>query len=151
MNMEKKKHINLLIKNQRKRKSLHKIVMCLAMIVVSITTYMLILPAITMTDETYCGQEHEHLQQCYADPQADIETAQDWELTLPDDLTGNKVDDLLAVAQSQLGYTESTANYIVENDITKGYTRYGQWCEKPYIDWSAAFVAFCLEYAGIDE
>lgn len=151
MNMEKKKHINLLIKNQRKRKSLHKIVMCMAVLVVSITTYMLILPAITMTDETYCGQEHEHIQQCYANPQADIETAQDWELTLPADLTGNKADDLLAVAQSQLGYTESTANYIVENDITKGYTRYGQWCESPYIDWSAAFVAFCLEYAGIDE
>ena len=37
-------------------------------------------------------------------------------------------DDLLAVAESQLGYRESAANYILDDEGNKlGYTRYGHW------------------------
>ena len=57
--------------------------------------------------------------------------------------------DILAVAVSQLGYTESERNYIVdENDVVMGYSRYGAWYHSPYGDWCAMFVSFCLHYAG---
>lgn len=99
-----------------------------------------------------CGiGEHLHTLICYSDGKSDIETAEVWELTIPKDLTGVWVDDLILVAESQLGYSESTANYIVENDNVKGYTRYGEWYGEPYADWSTLYVSFCLYYAGIDE
>lgn len=53
---------------RRKRwKAWQKIVSCLACIVVFVTTYALILPAITMEVDTFCGQEeHVHtLDECY--------------------------------------------------------------------------------------
>lgn len=95
--------------------------------------------------------EHTHTLACYADPNADVETAADWEATLPQELTGNWAEDLLAVAESQLGYTESTANYIVGDDgqTVRGYTRYGAWYGIPYGDWCAMYISFCLRYAGI--
>ena len=96
-------------------------------------------------------EEHEHSLECYSDPDADVETAANWEPTLPDQLTGEYAVDVLAVARSQLGYTESTENYIVtENGSTKGYTRYGAWYGVPYGDWCAMFVSFCLDYAGVE-
>lgn len=104
--------------------------------------------------ELTCGlEEHTHNPACYADPTADVETAEDWEQTFADvELTGVWAEDVLAIAESQLGYTESTANYVVEPDGTlKGYTRYGAWCGSPYGDWCAMFVSFCLNYAGVPE
>lgn len=97
-----------------------------------------------------CGMEaHVHDLWCYADPQADLETPDIWRRTLPE-LTGNWKADLLAVARSQLGYRESSRNYIVgADDRIEGYTRYGAWCGRPYGDWNAAFAAFCLRYANI--
>jgi hypothetical protein len=64
-----------------------------------------------------------------------LETYINWEATLPVDRTGIYAEDLLAVAQSQLGYTESTKNYMVdESGTAKGYTRYGEWYGSPYGD-----------------
>ena len=64
-----------------------------------------------------CGMEaHVHDLWCYADPQADLETPDIWRRTLPE-LTGNWKADLLAVARSQLGYRESSRNYIVGADV----------------------------------
>ncbi|MDO4977800.1 MAG: CHAP domain-containing protein [Eubacteriales bacterium] len=85
------------------------------------------------------------------DPNADLETAADWKRSVSGvELTGNWADDLVAIAKSQKGYTESSKNYIVENDGTKkGYTRYGAWYGDPYGDWCAMFVSFCLDYAHI--
>ncbi len=94
--------------------------------------------------------EHIHSLPCYANPSADLEYAQQWEATLPE-LTGTYAENVLAVARSQLGYTESALNYIVdENDNTKGYTRYGAWYGIPYGDWCAMFASFCLHYAEVD-
>ena len=96
--------------------------------------------------------EHEHILQCYSDKTADIETEKDWEKNLPEELTGIWSEDLLAVAKTQLGYHESTANYqVVKDDETKGYTRYGDWYGDKYGDWCAMFVSFCLYYADIPE
>ncbi|MDO4492272.1 MAG: CHAP domain-containing protein [Clostridia bacterium] len=63
-------------------------------------------------------------------------------------LTGNYADDALAIAETQLGYTESKGNYVVgEDGKKKGYTRYGAWYGVPYGDWCAMFCSFCLSFA----
>ena len=94
-------------------------------------------------------EEHQHSLACYSDPTADVESASVWERTIPT-LTGNWQDDLIAVAKSQLGYTESTRNYEVQEDGTiKGYTRYGDWYGAAYQEWCAMFVSFCLNYAEV--
>lgn len=96
-------------------------------------------------------EEHTHTLICYSNPNADVETAEIWERTIPTELSGIWADDVLAVAKSQLGYRESTDNYIVEEDGTtmKGYTRYGAWYGDSYGDWCAMFVSFCLNYAEV--
>ncbi len=93
-----------------------------------------------------------HTLQCYSNPHADVETAADWEATLPDEYSGIWADDLIAVANSQIGYFESIDNYqVIENTKEyNGYTRYGAWNEEPYADWSMDFTAFCLHYASVD-
>lgn len=97
-------------------------------------------------------EEHEHAKICYSNPDADVETAADWEKDLPDQLTTVWADDVLAVADTQLGYTESTKNYVIdENEAIRGYTRYGAWYGDPYGHWCAMFVSFCLDYAEVDE
>ena len=104
--------------------------------------------------ELVCGtEEHTHSLACYADPGADVETAELWERTFAGvTLTGNWRQDTLAIAETQLGYAESTKNYVVaENGETvKGYTRYGAWCGEPYGDWNVMFLTFCLHYAGVE-
>ncbi len=131
-------------------------------------------PGVPNLDIRYCGiASHEHVEACYdeydllmctmtehqhtwlcdlipADP-ADVETAEEWEADLPE-LTGNIAADLIAVAQSQLGYEQSEVNYIIQNDEQLFYSRYAAWWDEaePYAPWNAQFVGFCLEYAGID-
>ena len=111
------------------------------------------------TDECYkkelvCGkEEHKHILACYSDPNADVEDGNVWQRTVSSvTLTGNWGADLAAIAQTQSGYTESTANYAVAEDgqTIHGYTRYGAWANDPYRDnWSAQFADFCLSYAGV--
>lgn len=104
--------------------------------------------------ELVCGtEEHTHSLACYADSGADVETAELWEQTFAGvTLTGNWRQDTLAIAETQLGYTESTKNYVVAEDgeTVKGYTRYGAWCGEPYGDWNVMFLTFCLHYAGVE-
>ena len=98
-------------------------------------------------------EEHTHSLACYADPGADVETAEIWEQTFGDvTLTGDWRLDALAIARSQLGYAESTRNYAVAEDgqTRMGYTRYGAWKGDPYGDWNALFAAFCLHYGGAE-
>ncbi|MBQ5390365.1 MAG: hypothetical protein IIU58_05610, partial [Clostridia bacterium] len=84
--------------------------------------------------------EHEHTWLCELPPSDTnaVETAEDWEAELPE-LQGNIADDLIAVAESQLGYTENEANYIIKNDEQLFYSRYGAWWdeEDPYGEWNA--------------
>lgn len=91
-------------------------------------------------------KEHTHELSCYSDPDADIETAENWESTFSKvELSGDYRKDVLAIAQSQLGYQESEKNYKVdENGDAKGYTRYGAWYGDEYGDWSGMFVSFAL-------
>ncbi|MCD7804663.1 MAG: LPXTG cell wall anchor domain-containing protein [Oscillospiraceae bacterium] len=101
--------------------------------------------------------EHTHTVDCLVDLEADIETAVDWEATLPE-LTGDLRTDIVNIAYSQIGYAESAANYtLAEDGITHlGYTRYGAWYGglyfgSEYSNWDSMFVAFCLDYAGVAE
>lgn len=102
--------------------------------------------------ELVCGKaEHTHSDSCYSN-RTDKETADVWEKTLPENLSGSRRADIVSVAESQLGYTESEKNYSVsENGTLKGYTRYGEWYGDKYGDWSGMFVSFCLKYAGVPE
>ncbi|MBE5766260.1 MAG: CHAP domain-containing protein [Clostridiales bacterium] len=96
---------------------------------------------------------HVHELICYSDPTADLEEPWRWEYIVSKvALTGVWADDVIAIAESQLGYRESRRNYIVEEDgeTIKGYTRYGEWYGAPYSDWCAMFISFCLKYAGVE-
>ncbi|WP_290139024.1 SpaA isopeptide-forming pilin-related protein, partial [uncultured Dubosiella sp.] len=54
------------MKKTNKKRSWKQIVSILSCIVVFCTTYALILPAVTMSKETYCGkEEHTHTENCY--------------------------------------------------------------------------------------
>ena len=102
--------------------------------------------------EPTCGrEEHQHDDACYADKTADLESAAYWEKTFADvTLTGDYPADVLAIAETQLGYTESSINYITNDEGRKlGYSRYGAWYGDPYGDWCAMFVSFCLHYGGV--
>ncbi len=97
--------------------------------------------------------EHTHEAACIVedlDLTADVETEADWMQSVSGmTLTGNWPADLLAVAQTQLDYQESTKNLILAGEELKGYTRYGAWHGEPYSDWNTLFAAFCLDYAAV--
>ncbi len=84
---------------------------------------------------------------------SDVEYAADWESTVKNvKLTGDWRKDLIAIAETQLGYQESEYNFIIdENGKKQGFTRYGAWYGATYSDWCAMFVAFCMNYAEIPE
>lgn len=98
-----------------------------------------------------CQREaHTHTLACYSDPSADVETAADWEATLPELTQEQAGARVAAVAMSQLGYTQSERNYTVDDAGAKhGYTRYGAWYGYPHSEWCAMFASFCLHYAGV--
>ena len=111
----------------------------------------------SVTSVFNCQQEeHQHTLSCYSNPNADVETASQWEASFQNvELTGDWDRDVVEIAKSQLGYEESTANYIVDSENQKqGYTRYGAWYgqEEQFIygDWCAMFVSFCLYYARVE-
>ena len=69
-----------------------------------------------------CGLEaqkpHKHTLQCFSNPDADVETESVWKNTFAKvDLTGNWSNDVVAIAKTQLGYTESTRNYTESKQI----------------------------------
>ena len=100
-----------------------------------------------------CGfEEHTHNEQCLSNPNADVETATDWEQSIPNVSGLAPSEALVAIARSQLGYCESARNYEVKEDATHaGYTRYGAAAGEPYVSWNVPFATFCLTYAGIGE
>ncbi len=98
-----------------------------------------------------CGkQEHEHGLSCGSDPMA-AENEEEWKASFPEGLDRmSPAERLTAIAVSQLGYSESTVNYTVEDDgSVSGYTRYGDWYGDRYAEWNSIFISFCLYYAGI--
>lgn len=101
-----------------------------------------------------CGRdEHIHTENCYSNVKADLETPEMWEESFADISNGNTTaEKMILIAKSQLGYTESTINFEVDlHGERRGITRYGQWYGNPYGDWSAMFVMFCMNYAGVED
>ncbi len=103
-------------------------------------------------------QENEEEDFGEPDPSADLETEEDYIASLKDvRLKGLPYNEkLIAVAETQLGYSESENNFIVreyENGQKEkaGYTRYGAWYGHgfEYEDWCAMFISFCLNYANV--
>ena len=150
-----------------RRASLRQALFALSMAAILIVFWCLKLTGITMAGEAFCGkaehvhtaectqigctlEEHVHDPTCYSNIRVDIETADDWEATLAGITRGETTaHNLVAVATSQLRYTESTKNFQVDgNGVRHGITRYGQWYGNPYGEWSAMFASFCLHYAG---
>lgn len=108
------------------------------------------------TDECYgkvliCGkEEHEHTAACLVNPNAEIDA--EYDAKTPDRTSVDWAQDMVLVAQSQLGYTESKAD--VDED-GNGYTMYADqyYKDKPmvYADWDSTFVAYCLYHAGVPQ
>lgn len=97
-------------------------------------------------------EEHEHTKLCESNPNADRERERDWIASFDDAvLRSNWAKNTIAIAETQIGYKESTKNFIVTEDgKPMGYTRYGAWYGGEYGDWCAMFCSFCLHYAGVD-
>lgn len=103
-----------------------------------------------------CGmQVHVHTDECYpkltGNPNADVFTRLDWESTFCDvKLTGVWAEDLVAIAESQLGRGESEENFVTDEfNVRHGYTYYGDWYGVRYAGWNAICVMFCMHYADI--
>lgn len=105
-------------------------------------------PTETTAEEEVIEENEEPEEE--SDPEADVETAKDWEDMFRDiELTGAWADDLITLAETQIGYKESTKNFIRDEGKNYGYTRYGEWYGDPYAEWDSLFVMFNLSYAGI--
>lgn len=158
-------------KNRTKRIRTVAILLALSLIVSLDVFWTLRRPGLTLAGDADCGivehshdskckgtegacalSEHVHTVQCYSNESSDVETQLDWQKMFKDyPFTGNISRDLVGIAKTQVGYTESKLNFEVSPSGERhGYTRYGAWYGTPYGDWSATFVSFCLHYAGAD-
>ncbi|MDD5911562.1 MAG: CHAP domain-containing protein, partial [Bacteroidales bacterium] len=83
----------------------------------------------------------------------EYESQTQWERTFSGvELSGDYATDIVRIATTQIGYTESHRNFIIDAEgKVKGYTRYGDWYGSCYSDWCAMFVSFCAHYAQIPE
>lgn len=98
-----------------------------------------------------CGkEEHEHTAACLVNPNAEIDA--EYDAKTPARTDADWAQDMVLVARSQLGYTESKAD--VDED-GNGYTMYADqyYKDKPmvYADWDSTFVAYCLYHAGVPQ
>ena len=159
-------YIEQLRKSEKQRRRLYQTIVSLSLLVTFAVFWALKITGIGVAGEAFCGkdehahsqecsnpcplEEHIHDESCYSNIYADLETEDDWEKPLKDIAKGPTVkENLILVAKSQLGYTESTLNFQVDaQGVRRGITRYGQWYGTPYGDWSATFASFCLYYAG---
>lgn len=98
-----------------------------------------------------CGlQEHIHTSGCYTDPSSAFETFELIETAFTGDSNAARHEQIALIAESELGYAESSDNFIIGEDGSKqGYTRYGKWYGNPYGDWNTMFTYFCLYHAGV--
>lgn len=160
------------LKHIRLRKNMLSALLLVLSLAVSLNVFWILRkPGLTLAGDADCGiqehshsvscagetgscelPEHVHNLDCYSDKTADVETLLDWQNMFADyPFTGDLRQDLVGIAKTQAAYAESTRNFQVGSDgIRRGYTRYGAWYGTPYRDWSAAFVSFCLHYAGAD-
>ncbi len=129
--------VSYLNKAKRCNKVLYRIFFVVASLVVFFTTYVLIIPAITYER---------------GDSTADLESISDWTSSVCSvELSGNYSKDLIEIAKTQIGYSESQKNFILGEDAKKHhYSRYGVWYGDEYADWGTIFAAFCLRYANVE-
>lgn len=118
----------------RLEKRWQKVARLLAIVVVFCTTYMLILPAITMEQETYCGFEaHTHEESCYViqselacpyEESADVttEAAQSAEETTLEAETTAEETDTAAESEAVQAEESTTAQETTEEDIAEETT-----------------------------
>lgn len=99
--------------------------------------------------------EHHHTVACLSDTSADLETPEEWQAANDEAvMTGNWAEDLVSVAQTQLGYEQSEKNFEIDpaDGVTlRYYSRYGQSYGNPYGEWDVMFLSYCLKYAGIPQ
>ena len=99
--------------------------------------------------------EHHHTVACLSDTSADLETPEEWQAANAEAvMTGNWAEDLVSVAQTQLGYEQSEKNFEIDpaDGVTlRYYSRYGQSYGNPYGKWDVMFLSYCLKYAGIPQ
>ena len=99
--------------------------------------------------------EHHHTVACLSDTSADLETPEEWQAANAEAaMTGNWAEDLVSVAQTQLGYEQSEKNFEIDpaDGVTlRYYSRYGQSYGNPYGEWDVMFLSYCLKYAGIPQ
>lgn len=119
-----------------------------------------------------CGkEEHEHTDECRAPETEEPETVPgenesfladpyarvDWTEYDPAALSaivlsGDWAGDVVEIAKSQVGYRESTTDFVLTDEGRKtGYTPYGERYGCPYDDWCASFASFCLDTAGVQD
>ena len=81
----------------------------------------------------------------------DTSEASAFEFPLPENLPSDWHDAVVAVAQSQVGYTE-LVELSSETDVAAALTasRYGEWAGDAAAEWNALFAAFCIENAGVE-
>lgn len=107
------------------------------------------------TEELVCTiPEHHHTVECLADTQADVETAEEWQAAANVALNGNWAEDLLTVAKSQLDYQQSDKNFkldVEDQQVLRGYSRYGAWYGNSYGAWDVMFLSYCLHFAGVPQ
>ena len=102
-----------------------------------------------------CGlPEHHHTVNCLSDPLDGTQDEDEWLAQTGITLSGNWADDLLAVAESQLGYEQSERNFQLDDadgKTVRHYTRYGNDYGNDYGPWDVMFLSYCLKYANIPQ
>lgn len=154
----KRKSNNEYIREGRKRSQWYRITACLAALTMVCTGYLLIMPAATMEKQDISEQQVERQESDLSELAvktvglSEDTEGSEWLEKLPESLTGDWNTDLAATAQSQIGYTESDTDYVVDEggDIC-GATLYGEWYGDKYGQWNDMFLSFCLYYAGIPD
>ena len=108
------------------------------------------------TADPICGmEEHHHDVNCLSDPLDGVDDESDWLDKTGTALTGVWNEDLLTVAQAQLGYEQSEKNFKLDTDdgeTLRYYTRYGAWYGNSYgAGWDVMFLSYCLNHANIPQ
>ena len=111
--------------------------------------------AVDYTADPICGlPEHHHTVNCLADPQVDPETEEEWREKANVTLENVWPVDLLAVAESQLGYAPAEKNFRLDDadgETVHYYSRYGADYGNPYGEWDVMFLSYCLKHADIPQ
>lgn len=124
-----------------------------------------------MGDSDNQGEDDDQSQEVISDPSQELESTVTYPIIVDDVeqparetlaywrnkqkktvvLTNDFRKNILAVAESQIGYKESSVRYLIEEEGAgrKGYTRYGDFMGSPYCEWCAAFCSFCVYNAGL--